>query len=151
MDKIAEGAKTAASGTESSDAIGGAPVTGQDAAPADIVSVNVLVKGIKEIVGVVLKDNEGNAEATKTAENEKKSIGKLFSGGKDNDGTDAQAAVASASVLTFSYFPFSSKILPNFSLTPFIVFSILLKYPPISLFLVSAFITQCLRNHIPKT
>ncbi|UPA11644.1 variable large family protein (plasmid) [Borrelia parkeri] len=96
LDKIAEGAKTAAKGAEGSDAIGGAPTTGQDPAPADATSVKALVKGIKTIVGVVLKDNEGNAAATKTAEDDKKDIGKLFE--KKDSGTETEAAKASASI-----------------------------------------------------
>ncbi|UPA11495.1 variable large family protein (plasmid) [Borrelia parkeri] len=96
LDKIAEGAKTAATGAIGSDAIGNA-VHNQDAVAADATSVNSLVKGIKEIVGIVLKSNEGNAGVTKTAEAEKKSIGKLF-GTKDADGTEAHAAAASASI-----------------------------------------------------
>ncbi|ANF34654.1 Variable large protein 15/16 (plasmid) [Borrelia turicatae] len=95
LDKIAEGAKTAAKGA-TGDAIGGAPTTGQDPAPADATSVNSLVKGIKTIVGVVLKDNEGNAAATKTAEDDKKDIGKLFE--KKDSGTETEAAKASASI-----------------------------------------------------
>ncbi|ACH94213.1 variable large family protein [Borrelia duttonii] len=98
LDKIAEGAKTAASGTESSDAIGGAPTTGQDASPADVASVNALVKGIKGIVGVVLKKDEGNAGATKTSADEQKTIGGLFSGNKANDSSEAVAAAASATI-----------------------------------------------------
>ncbi|WP_434757102.1 variable large family protein [Borrelia puertoricensis] len=97
LDKIAEGAKTAAKGATGEDKIGGAPTAGQDAVAADATSVNSLVKGIGQIVGVVLKDKEGNADATKTAEEQQKSIGKLL-GGKDNDGTEAQAAAASASI-----------------------------------------------------
>ncbi|WP_025407671.1 variable large family protein, partial [Borrelia parkeri] len=97
LDKIAEGAKEAAKGATSDDKIGSAPTTGQDAAPADKTAVNSIVKGIKTMVDIVLKNNEGNAEATKTADTEKKSIGKLF-GGKDNDGTEAQAAAANASI-----------------------------------------------------
>ncbi|WP_346313292.1 variable large family protein [Borrelia miyamotoi] len=96
LDKIAAGAKEAAKGATEEDKIGGAPTTGQDPAPADATSVNSLVKGIKTIVGVVLKSNEGNAEATKTADTEKKSIGKLL--GKKDDGTEAHAAAASASI-----------------------------------------------------
>ncbi|AOW96303.1 variable large family protein [Borrelia miyamotoi] len=97
LDKIAAGAKEAAKGATGEDKIGAAPTSGQDASPGEAASVNSLVRGIKEIVGAVLKDNEGNAEATKTAEAEKKSIGKLF-GGKDNGGEEAQAAAASASI-----------------------------------------------------
>ncbi|QFP42686.1 hypothetical protein F9Y90_06270, partial (plasmid) [Borrelia miyamotoi] len=66
------------------------------AVAADTSSVNALVKGIKEIVGVVLK-GKGDATATKTADAEKKSVGKLL-GGKDNGGTETQAAAASASI-----------------------------------------------------
>uniref|UniRef100_A0A5P8AX23 Variable large protein n=1 Tax=Borrelia miyamotoi TaxID=47466 RepID=A0A5P8AX23_9SPIR len=97
LDKIASGAKKAASGATGSEAIGGATNSGQDAVAADATSVNSLVKGIKEIVGAVLKEGEGNLEASKTAENEKKSIGKLF-GEKSSDGTEQQAAAASASI-----------------------------------------------------
>ncbi|UPA11709.1 variable large family protein (plasmid) [Borrelia parkeri] len=97
LDKIAEGAKTAASGATGDDKIGGA-TAGQDAAPAEVASVNALVKGIKIIVDIVLENNEGNPVATKTGDTEKKSIGKLFSGKKDTDGTEVQAAAASASI-----------------------------------------------------
>ncbi|ATQ19024.1 variable large family protein (plasmid) [Borrelia miyamotoi] len=96
LDKIAAGAKEAAKGATGSDAIGGASTSGQDAAPGEAASVNSLVKGIKEIVGVVLKDNEGNAEATKTKDEQQKTIGKLL--GKKDDGTEAHAAAASASI-----------------------------------------------------
>ncbi|WAZ71288.1 variable large family protein (plasmid) [Borrelia miyamotoi] len=96
LDKIAAGAKEAAKGATGSDAIGGAPTTGQDPAPGEAASVNSLVKGIKTIVGVVLKANEGNATATKTAEDDKKDIGKLFE--KKDSGTEAEAAKANASI-----------------------------------------------------
>ncbi len=95
ISKIEEGAKEAASGA-SGDVIGNAK-KGEDANPAEVASINALVKGIKEIVGIVLKRDEGNPGATKTAEAEKKSIGKLF-GGKDNGGTEQQAAAASATI-----------------------------------------------------
>ncbi|WP_434757274.1 variable large family protein [Borrelia puertoricensis] len=94
LDKIADGAKTAAKGATGSDAIGNAKQN-EDAKPSDATSINALVKGIKTIVDVVLKD-KGNADATKTAEEQKKSIGKLL-GTKDN-GTKAHAAAASASI-----------------------------------------------------
>ncbi|UPA09948.1 variable large family protein (plasmid) [Borrelia nietonii YOR] len=97
LDKIAEGAKIAASGATgtSSELIGSATKNSGATAPkAD--SINTLVKGIKTIVDVVLKKDEGSAEATKTAEDDKKDIGKLFSTTAD-DGTDAEAA-ASASI-----------------------------------------------------
>ncbi|QTL84169.1 variable large family protein (plasmid) [Borrelia miyamotoi] len=96
LDKIAAGAKEASKGATTDIAIGNA-VKGEDAAPAEVASVNALVKGIKEIVGVVLKDAEGDAGATKTAEAEKKSIGKLF-GTNAADGTEAHGAAASASI-----------------------------------------------------
>ncbi|WP_330730350.1 variable large family protein [Borrelia turicatae] len=96
LDKIAEGAKTAATGATSDDKIGGA-TAGQDAVPADAKSVNAIVEGIKEIIEVVLKD-KGDATADKTGNgNEQKTIGKLF-GEKTNDGTETQAAAASASI-----------------------------------------------------
>ncbi|ANF34565.1 Variable large protein 15/16 (plasmid) [Borrelia turicatae] len=95
LDKIAEGAKTAAKGATGDAAIGGA-TAGQIAVPAKFESVNALVKGIKTMVGVVLKNDEGSAEATKTAEAEKKSIGKLL--GKKDDATEAVAAAATASI-----------------------------------------------------
>ncbi|WP_207105134.1 variable large family protein, partial [Borrelia miyamotoi] len=95
LDKIASGAKKAASGTESSDAIGNA-VKNQDAVAADVTSVNSIVKGIKEIVDVVLKD-KGSADANKTTDDDKKDIGKLFSKASDN-GTEAEAAKANASI-----------------------------------------------------
>ncbi|ETZ17333.1 Variable outer membrane protein [Borrelia duttonii CR2A] len=45
---------------------------------------------------MVLGENEGNAEASKTGENDKKDIGKLFE--KKASGTDVEAAKASASI-----------------------------------------------------
>ncbi|ASJ27654.1 variable large family protein [Borrelia turicatae] len=96
LDKIAEGAKEAAKGATGDAAIGGATKDGQDPAPAEVASVNSLVKGIKDIVGVVLKKGEGDASATKTGNTEQKSIGKLL--GKKDDGTEAHAAAASASI-----------------------------------------------------
>ncbi|AFI31891.1 Borrelia lipoprotein-containing protein (plasmid) [Borrelia crocidurae str. Achema] len=95
IDKIEAGAKEASGGASGSDAIGNT-VKDQDAAPAELQSVNFLLKGIKKIVGVVLKDSEGNANATKTEENERKSVGKLL-GGKANSG-EPEAAAAIASV-----------------------------------------------------
>ncbi|ETZ17547.1 Variable outer membrane protein [Borrelia duttonii CR2A] len=97
ISKIEEGAKEAAKGATDNDVIGGATKDGgQDPAPADSESVKALVKGIKDIVGVVLGENEGNAEASKTGENDKKDIGKLFE--KKDSGTDAESAKASASI-----------------------------------------------------
>ncbi|WP_155807019.1 variable large family protein [Borrelia crocidurae] len=94
LDKIAEGAKEAASGAIGNDAIGNA-VKDQVAVPAKFDSVNALVKGIKIIVGIVLKGDEGNASATKTGD-DKRSVGKLL--GKKDDATETVAAAASASI-----------------------------------------------------
>ncbi|WP_434757307.1 variable large family protein (plasmid) [Borrelia puertoricensis] len=96
LDKIASGAKTAAKGATGDDKIGNA-VKDQEAAPADTASVNALVKGFKTIVDVVLKDNEGSAEANKTADDDKKDIGKLFSDTKD-DAKEENIAKAAASI-----------------------------------------------------
>ncbi|WP_430644669.1 variable large family protein [Borrelia puertoricensis] len=95
LDKIADGAKTAASGATGDVTIGNA-VKDQAATHADFTSVNALVRGIKTIVDVVLKDGDGDAGATKTGNTEQKSIGKLL--GKKDDGTEAHAAAASASI-----------------------------------------------------
>ncbi|AHH11251.1 Variable outer membrane protein (plasmid) [Borrelia coriaceae ATCC 43381] len=102
LDKISEGAKTAASGATGDGKIGDA-VAGQNAIPADANSVNALVKGVKTIVDIVLKKGEGDAGATKTGDSEKQSIGKLFgqgSGGSDGDETHAAAASASIGAVT---------------------------------------------------
>ncbi|AHH07845.1 Variable outer membrane protein (plasmid) [Borrelia crocidurae DOU] len=95
ISKIEEGAKEASKGATTNTIIGNA-VKDQEAVPADAASVNSLVKGIKTIVEVVLKNDEGNAEVTKTGNTEQKSIGKLL--GKKDDGTEAHAAAASASI-----------------------------------------------------
>ncbi|AHH07823.1 Variable outer membrane protein (plasmid) [Borrelia crocidurae DOU] len=95
ISKIEEGAKEAASGAIG-DVIGNAK-KGEDASPGESGSVNKLVKGIKEMVEVVLKNGEGDLNATKTAEEQQKSIGKLL-GTKDDDGTETQAAAASATI-----------------------------------------------------
>ncbi|ANA44036.1 VlpD16 (plasmid) [Borrelia hermsii HS1] len=97
LDKIAAGAKEAAKGATGSDAIGNA-VHNQDAVAADATSVNALVKGIGEIVEVVLKDGEGDAGATKTGDTEKKSIGKLFAKKDDDRAQEAEASAANASI-----------------------------------------------------
>ncbi|AHH11319.1 Variable outer membrane protein (plasmid) [Borrelia coriaceae ATCC 43381] len=97
IEKIEKGAETAAGGAKGDEKIGGATKTGgQDATPAEADSVNKLVKGIGQIVGVVL-ENKGDATATKTEDNEQKTIAKLFSDNKSNS-TDAIAAAASASI-----------------------------------------------------
>ncbi|AFI31898.1 variable large family protein [Borrelia crocidurae] len=96
VDKIAAGAKEAALGASGSGVIGNA-VQNQDAVPGETASVNALVKGIKEIVEVVLRD-KGNPEASKTEEGERKSIAKLLSGKGATDGEEKHAAAASASI-----------------------------------------------------
>ncbi|ABF82206.1 Variable large protein D56 (plasmid) [Borrelia hermsii] len=96
LDKIAAGAKEAAKGATGEDKIGNATSAGHGASPADKDSVISLVKGIKTIVGVVLKD-KGDAGATKTAEDDKKDIGKLFDGKKD-DSKEENIAKAAASI-----------------------------------------------------
>ncbi|ETZ17261.1 Variable outer membrane protein [Borrelia duttonii CR2A] len=76
ISKIEEGAKEASKGA-TGEAIGNAASAGHGATPANKESVVSLVKGIKAIVGVVLKDNEGSADANKTGD-DKKDIGTLF-------------------------------------------------------------------------
>ncbi|WP_081732273.1 variable large family protein [Borrelia duttonii] len=95
LDKISRGAKEASKGAIGSETLGNA-VKNEDAAPAEVSSVNALVEGIKTIVDVVLKDN-GRADANVTGEEDKKDIGKLFSKAGDN-GTEAEAAKANASI-----------------------------------------------------
>ncbi|WP_433996732.1 variable large family protein [Borrelia venezuelensis] len=97
LDKIAEGAKTAATGTAGDDKIGSAPKEGQDAVTADTTSVNALVKAIKTIVDVVLKDGEGNEKSDKTIDSDKKKIGQLFAK-KDDGAQDTEESKASASI-----------------------------------------------------
>ncbi|ANF34575.1 Variable large protein 15/16 (plasmid) [Borrelia turicatae] len=97
LDKIAEGAKTAATGATTDVVIGNAKQN-EDAAPGETASVNSLVKGIKTIVDVVLTQGEGDATATKTAEEQQKNIGKLFGKKDDDRAQEAQAAAASASI-----------------------------------------------------
>ncbi|ATQ18943.1 variable large family protein (plasmid) [Borrelia miyamotoi] len=76
LNKIAVGAKEAAKGATTDIAIGNATSNGHGASPADKGSVISLVKGIKTIVDVALKD-KGDAGATKTGD-DKKDIGNLF-------------------------------------------------------------------------
>ncbi|UPA11640.1 variable large family protein (plasmid) [Borrelia parkeri] len=102
LDKIADGAKTAATGTTTGDAIGNA-VHNQDAVAADATSVNALVTGIKQMIGVVLKKGEGNADADATKGDSKKDVGKLFTATTDDNRADnaaAQAAAASIGAVT---------------------------------------------------
>ncbi|ASJ27687.1 Vlp-like protein (plasmid) [Borrelia turicatae 91E135] len=96
LDKIVDGAKEAAKGATGDDKIGGATNVSQDAVPADTASVNSLVKGIKTIVDVGLKKDEGSAGATKTGDTEQKSIGKLFDGSTGAGADDKKAATDAA-------------------------------------------------------
>ncbi|AOW96281.1 variable large family protein [Borrelia miyamotoi] len=97
LDKIAAGAKEAAKGATTDAAIGNATSTGHGATPANKESVVSLVKGMKTIVDVVLKD-KGDASATKTGD-DKKDIGKLFTddAGKA-DAKEENIAKAAASI-----------------------------------------------------
>ncbi|UPA11526.1 variable large family protein (plasmid) [Borrelia parkeri] len=100
LDKIAEGAKKAASGATTDAAIG--EVVKSDAGTSvDATSVNALVKGIKTIIDVFLKDGDGQADKTDPVANDKRDIGKLF-GGKNSDANggaeDKHVAAASASI-----------------------------------------------------
>ncbi|AHH11328.1 Variable outer membrane protein (plasmid) [Borrelia coriaceae ATCC 43381] len=94
LDKIGNGAKQIVNGIGAGNI--GNTVSNQDSAPAGSKSINFIVQGIKGMVDVVLK-GKGDAEATKTKEDQHKTVGKLFSG-KANDGTEAIAAAASASI-----------------------------------------------------
>ncbi|AFI31654.1 variable large family protein [Borrelia crocidurae] len=96
--KIEVGAKEAALGASGEDKIGGATSAGQAAVAADKNSVISLVKGIKAIVEIVLRDGEGSADATKTVDGDKKDIGKLFANEDANRAQEAEAAKASASI-----------------------------------------------------
>ncbi|WP_041177885.1 variable large family protein [Borrelia duttonii] len=96
VDKIAAGAKEAALGASGggSEVIGSAVKNG-DASPSELRSVKSLVKGIKEIVEIVLK-GKGDAGADVTKGDSKKDVGKLFTMTNDQaDNTAAQAAAAS--------------------------------------------------------
>ncbi|AHH11451.1 variable large family protein (plasmid) [Borrelia coriaceae] len=90
LDKIAEGSKIVAVGAGDSGIIGDAEQN-KDAVAADTASVKAIVKGIKAIVDMVLKD-KGNADANATKDADKANIGKLFT--KTNDGNRADNAAA---------------------------------------------------------
>ncbi|WP_330730664.1 variable large family protein [Borrelia turicatae] len=101
LDKIAEGAKTAASGANDGAVIGGVVKSNAAENGPDAESVKNLVVGIKEIVDLVLKDGDGQADKTTPLEDDKKNIGKLF-GAKNSDANggaeDKHVAAASASI-----------------------------------------------------
>ncbi|WP_330730430.1 variable large family protein [Borrelia turicatae] len=101
LDKIAAGAKTAAKGATDGASIAevvksaAAGIAGPDAG-----SVKSLVEGIKEIVDLIIKEGNGQADKTTPVDNDKKNIGKLF-GAKTEDGKGAEdkhVAAASASI-----------------------------------------------------
>ncbi|AHH13155.1 Variable outer membrane protein (plasmid) [Borrelia hermsii YBT] len=99
LDKIADGAKTAASG-----ATGGAvgEVVKSDAAGngPDAESIKNLVKGIKTIVDLILKEGDPKADKTKPVDADKKDIGKLFGAKNEADkgAEEKHVAAASASI-----------------------------------------------------
>ncbi|AFI31957.1 Borrelia lipoprotein-containing protein, partial (plasmid) [Borrelia crocidurae str. Achema] len=101
--KIEAGAKIAFSGANGGDVIGNAVSAGHGATPSSKNSIVSLVKGIKAIVGVILKDSEGNAEATKIGDEDKKKVGNLFVGdnGKD-EAKEGNISKAAASIGTVS-------------------------------------------------
>ncbi len=99
LEKIEEGAKLAASGATDG-ALIGQVVKANAGSSVDATSVNVLVKGIKGIVDLVITEGNGQADKTKPVDADKKSIGKLF-GGKNEDAggaEDKHVAAASASI-----------------------------------------------------
>ncbi|UPA11387.1 variable large family protein (plasmid) [Borrelia parkeri] len=100
LDKIAAGAKEAAKGATGG-AIGEVVKANAVGATTDAESIKNLVKGIKTIVDLVLKEGEPKADKTKPVDADKKDIGKLF--GAKNDSADGGAeekhvAAASASI-----------------------------------------------------
>ncbi|AOW96266.1 variable large family protein [Borrelia miyamotoi] len=100
LDKIIAGAKKAASGATDGAVIGGV-VKSNAGTSVDATSVNALVKGIKEIVDLLIKEGDGQADKTTPVEDDKKNIGKLF-GAKNSDANggaeDKHVAAASASI-----------------------------------------------------
>ncbi|WP_172642008.1 variable large family protein [Borrelia crocidurae] len=97
VDKIAAGAKEAALGASGSGSeLIGSAVKNGDASPSELQSVKSLVKGIKEIVEIVLK-GKGDAGADVTKGESKKDVGKLFTATTDGNRADNAAAQAAAS------------------------------------------------------
>ncbi len=95
ISKIEEGAKLVVTGATGENKIGGITNAGQEAVAADKNSVISFIKGMKTIVGIVLTESEGNAEASKTGENDKKDVGKLFAKKDADRAQEAEAAKAS--------------------------------------------------------
>ncbi|AHH04215.1 Variable outer membrane protein (plasmid) [Borrelia nietonii YOR] len=101
LDKIAAGAKKAASGATDGASIG--EIVKSDAAGnagPDAGSVKSLVVGIKEIVDLVIKEGDGQADKTKPVDDDKKNIGRLFGAetSADKGAEDKHVAAASASI-----------------------------------------------------
>ncbi|AHH05642.1 variable large family protein (plasmid) [Borrelia miyamotoi] len=100
LDKIGNGAKKAAAGATGGAAIG--EVVKSDAAGngPDAGSVKNLVVGIKEIVDLVIKEGDGQADKTNPVDDDKKNIGKLFGAetSADKGAEDKHVAAASASI-----------------------------------------------------
>ncbi|WP_330730342.1 variable large family protein [Borrelia turicatae] len=101
LDKIAAGAKTAASGVTGGASIAEVVKANAVGVTTDAESIKNLVKGIKTIVDLVLKEGDPKADKTKPVDADKKDIGKLF--GAKNDSADGGAedkhvAAVSASI-----------------------------------------------------
>ncbi|AMR76255.1 Variable large protein 42 (plasmid) [Borrelia hermsii] len=102
LDKIASGAKKAASGVTDGASIGEVVKSdGAAGATPDSDSIKNLVEGIKEIVDLVIKEGNAVADKTDPVANDKRDIGKLF-GGKNSDANggaeDKHTAAANASI-----------------------------------------------------
>ncbi|WP_338321121.1 variable large family protein [Borrelia miyamotoi] len=100
LDKIAEGAKIAASGATDGASIGEV-IKSNAGTSVDATSVNALVKGIKEIVDLVIKEGDGQSDKTKPVDDDKKDIGRLFGAETTADSKGAEdkhVAAASASI-----------------------------------------------------
>ncbi|ACH93968.1 variable large family protein [Borrelia duttonii] len=100
LDKIGHGAKIAASGATDGVSIGEI-VKSDSGSSVDSTSVGALVKGIKEIVDLVLNEGNGQADNTDPLATDKEGIGMLF-GAKNSDANggaeDKHVAAASASI-----------------------------------------------------
>nr|WP_247068122.1 variable large family protein [Borrelia puertoricensis] len=99
LDKIAEGAKTAATGA-AGNAISEVVKSNAAGDGPDAESVKNLVKGIKQIVDLVIKEGNGQADKTTPADDDKKNIGKLFGAetADDKGAEEKHVAAASASI-----------------------------------------------------
>ncbi|UPA11607.1 variable large family protein (plasmid) [Borrelia parkeri] len=100
LDKIAAGAKKAASGATDGVSIGEVVKSDSAGNGPDADSVKNLVVGIKEIVDLVIKEGDGQADKTIPVDDDKKNIGKLFGAetAADKGAEDKHVAAASASI-----------------------------------------------------